>query len=106
MGVRRHIGMGCFSVGHLASTHSPHHINSLPLPHTAYCTCSKPLLSEAGWVRSTFCHFWLNETPPPPQGLALIFIPAGGGDPSPLDPLPPSPLSSSAPENLGFGNIF
>ena len=25
------------------------------------------------------------------QGLALIFIPAGGGDPSPLDPLPPSP---------------
>ena len=28
---------------------------------------------------------------PPPQGLALIFIPAGGGDPSPLDPLPPSP---------------
>ena len=49
---------------------------------------------------------------PPPQGLALIFIPAGGGG-SPLDPLPPSPgppppspLSSSAPENLGFGNIF
>ena len=26
--------------------------------------------------------------------------------PPPLDPLPPSPLSSSAPENLGFGNIF
>ena len=39
------------------------------------------------------------------QGLALIFIPAGGGA-SPLDPLPPSPLSSSAPENLGFGNFF
>ena len=44
--------------------------------------------------------------PPPPQGLALIFIPTGGGDPSPLDPLPPCPLSSSAPENLGFGNFF
>ena len=26
--------------------------------------------------------------------------------PPPLDPLPPSPLSSSAPENLGFGNMF
>ena len=35
------------------------------------------------------------------QGLALIFIPAGGGG-----SLPPSPLSSSAPKNLGFGNIF
>ena len=26
--------------------------------------------------------------------------------PPPLDPLPPSPLSSSAAENLGFGNFF
>ena len=47
------------------------------------------------------------------ERLALIFIPARGGYPSPLDPSPPpldplapSPLSSSAPENLGFGNIF
>ena len=46
------------------------------------------------------------------QGLALIFIPAGGGtpppwtpSPPPVDPLPPFPLSSSAPEKLGFGNI-
>ena len=30
----------------------------------------------------------------------------GGGGGSPLDPLPPSPLSSSALENLSFGNIF
>ena len=30
--------------------------------------------------------------PPPPQGVALIFIPVGGGDPSPLDHLPPSTL--------------
>ena len=35
--------------------------------------------------------------PPPPQGLALVFIPTGGGtppwtpSPPPLDPLPPSP---------------
>ena len=40
------------------------------------------------------------------QGLALIFIPAGGGGPLPPGPPPPSPLSSSAPENLGFGTIF
>ena len=33
---------------------------------------------------------------PPPQGLALIFIPAGG-DPSPLDPLPPSPWTPPPP---------
>ena len=41
-------------------------------------------------------------TPPPPQGVALIFIPAGGGAPPwtpslpPLDPLPPSPSPPSA----------
>ena len=53
-------------------------------------------------------YFWdsnLCVPDPSPQGLALIFIPAGGGGP-PVDPLPPSPLSSSAPENLGFGNFF
>ena len=51
--------------------------------------------------------------PPPPQGVALIFIPAGGGTPPPwttslppLDPLPPSPLHSNSPENQGFGNVF
>ena len=38
--------------------------------------------------------------------LYFSFRQAGGGGGSPLDPLPPSPLSSSAPENLGFGNFF
>ena len=48
-----------------------------------------------------------------PQGVALIFIPAGGGGAPPwttslppLDPLPPSPLHSNSPENQGFGNVF
>ena len=44
--------------------------------------------------------------PPPPPGTCFNFHSGRGGDPSPLDPLPPSPLSSSAPENLGFGNSF
>ena len=39
-------------------------------------------------------------------GTCFNFHSNGGGDPSPLDPLPPSPLSSSAAENLGFGNFF
>ena len=49
------------------------------------------------------------------QGVASIFIPSGGGDPSPLDPLPPSlpwtpsppsPLRSNSPENQGSRNVF
>ena len=43
--------------------------------------------------------------PPPSQGVAFIFIPAGGGG-SPLDPLPPSPLRSNSSENQGSGNLF
>ena len=42
---------------------------------------------------------------PPPPGTCFNFHSGRGGG-SPPDPLPPSPLSSSAPENLGFGNIF
>ena len=38
-------------------------------------------------------------------GTCFNFHSGRGGDP-PLDPLPPSPLSSSAAENLGFGNLF
>ena len=45
-------------------------------------------------------------TPPPPRDLLEFSFRRGGGDPSPLDPLPPSPFSSSAAENLGFGNFF
>ena len=45
------------------------------------------------------------------QGLALIFIPAGGGDPSPLDPLPPSPgppppSAQVHPKTWGLGTFF
>ena len=43
------------------------------------------------------------------QGLALIFIPAGRGDPSPLDPLSPSPPPPSAqvhPKTWVLGTFF
>ena len=45
-------------------------------------------------------------------GTCFNFHSDGGGGPPPwtppppLDPLSPSPLSSSAAENLGFGNFF
>ena len=55
-----------------------------------------------------------HPNPPPPQGVALVFIPAGGGalplGPPPSLPWtpspPPSPLHSNSPENQGFGNVF
>ena len=52
------------------------------------------------------------QAPPSPQGLASIFIPAGVGEPSPLDPLPrsPGPPPPSFPlrsaETPGFANFF
>ena len=45
------------------------------------------------------------SVPPPPPGTCFNFHSSRGVDPSPLDPLPPSPVSSSAPENPGFGNF-
>ena len=53
-----------------------------------------------------------SPLPPPPQGVALIVIPAGGGAPllvplpPSLGPAPPSPLRSNSPENQGSGNVF
>ena len=56
---------------------------------------------------------WSMMAPPPSPGACFNFHSGRGGEPPPwtpspppLDPLPPSPLSSSAPENLGFGNFF
>ena len=48
----------------------------------------------------------LKTQRPPPPGTCLNFHSEGWGDPSPLDPLPPSPLSSSAAEKQGSGNFL
>ena len=84
--------------GRGAGAASPHHYRDQGNPCTTIRWGVSPA-AQMGCLRN-------RSGSPSGQGLALIFIPAGGGGGSPLDPLPPSPLSSSAPENLGFGNTF
>ena len=61
-------------------------------PSRRRLTCLSVLDRLATFGRLSHCKAFQGS--PPPQGLALIFIPTGG-DPSPLDPLPPSPPRSS-----------
>ena len=54
----------------------------------------KPEAWRGSGTMSCFWNQWYN--PPPPQGLALIFIPTGGG-PLPPGPPPPLPWTPSPP---------
>ena len=71
------------------------------LCHPSDSSTKHPACRGAGLLGLTPSH---SLSPSP--GTCVNFHSDGGGGGSPLDPLPPFPLSSSAAENLGFGNFF
>ena len=81
----------------------------VPAPPTPPSSPRPPAMSRGRVAQHT-----PQNKMPPPQGLALIFIPAGGGGslpPGPPSPLPwtPSPLPPSAqmhPKTWGLGTFF